>query len=489
MKFIKFFIFLILPIFIINSCFETKPDIFFVEYPPNNVFINSNFKVKVGWTYAFSSNVTAKISTYDPDGVKLDTKEWAITAGSGGEKYIDFYCGSTYLAGLQHKIKIYTGNPSGSKTSLNKESNSGKIYSEAIFNVQGSSTNSITISSYNNEYRPQPISDGFDTKYEVGLTINMDSNLRTASQINIGCVFVDENNEEYKFNSVEYDVKDISFDNFSLNLEYGGSLPVFSETSSTFQLKAELSTGPINNSTNYAYSSTKEVTVYNFDKSQNSLTHNLELEYDSHSSTDFCSEEINEKKLLEKLNTAFIVAGLDLSILYQNREIADNYLDIQENKLADFARDNDIDLGSGFDYRPHIIFLRYLLKEKKPHDPILATTGTSSSNLEFDGYWHRYSYIFMGSNNMDLQFTVILTIIHELGHQIAGLRHASGSDPYPKEHDSPFCIMNQGLFFKYQDNVDNDNNSYNNEYYPKWSFYLNPHFCEICLNNYNNINW
>jgi len=71
------------------------------------------------------------------------------------------------------------------------------------------------------------------------------------------------------------------------------------------------------------------------------------------------------------------------------------------------------------------------------------------------------------------------------GHQRGALTHASGDDPYPENHDSPFCAMNQDL-----SHVGNNDNNPNND--PpglrRW-FDTNPHFCNMCVNTIKNITW
>ena len=78
------------------------------------------------------------------------------------------------------------------------------------------------------------------------------------------------------------------------------------------------------------------------------------------------------------------------------------------------------------------------------------------------------------------------TVVHELGHQRAGLRHASGlTDPHLEDHNSPFCVMNQGL--SYEGN--NDDDPYNDPPGLRRYFDTNPHFCPNCVQTIKNINW
>jgi hypothetical protein len=84
-----------------------------------------------------------------------------------------------------------------------------------------------------------------------------------------------------------------------------------------------------------------------------------------------------------------------------------------------------------------------------------------------------------------------LATIHELGHQRADLTEASvvvfdpENPPHPELHDSPFCAMNQNLWYV----GNNDNDPYNDPPGLKRWFDRNPHFCEMCVNSIRNVSW
>ncbi len=354
--------------------------------------------------------------------------------------------------------------------------------------AEGGSTDIINFSEFylEKEFTPGYIGDG-STKFKTDINFDIATFVNNNSFYNddivtIGCSFVD-GDKKYEFNRVEYTISDISSLNpLTVSLEYGGPLPCdFGENSNSvdIKLKAEIykgryyEVGDFNQTKVYK----DDIRIYDFDET---FVNTLELEYDCVSEADFLSDAGNFNDVKNALETSFLPANIKLDIFPRN-----GYLDhdekIKENELWDFARINDMDLGTGADEHPHILFFKRLLNiENEP----LETPGSSTSSLKFDGYWHRYSYIFLEGQSMDYQRVRLKAIVHELGHQMAALFHASGANTHPENHNSPFCTMNQGGSFRTyseEGSVDNDDNSDNNTYNPTWNFDFNPHFCDKCL--------
>lgn len=75
------------------------------------------------------------------------------------------------------------------------------------------------------------------------------------------------------------------------------------------------------------------------------------------------------------------------------------------------------------------------------------------------------------------------TVVHEFGHQRGALSHASPPDPndptyLPRQHNSPFCVMNQNMGWVQDAFNDNDDNFSNNINGAFLNFTYNPFFCK-----------
>jgi len=174
-----------------------------------------------------------------------------------------------------------------------------------------------------------------------------------------------------------------------------------------------------------------------------------------------------------KLAAAFHIADTDTDFLWDEMNMADAI--IAEVDL-DYYR--SIHWSNTPGYNMHLLAIQGLQNN---------TDSTSGMSVNGPYGW---SYIFVQDisdyNPVAPLFALYKTAVHELGHQRAALRHASGRhDPHPEDHNSPFCAMNQDI-----SHVGNNDNNPNND--PpglrRW-FDTNPHFCDMCVSKIKNITW
>lgn len=317
--------------------------------------------------------------------------------------------------------------------------------------------------------------------YSVDIDVDLGS-LNKNAIYSIECLFYrTENNQyfEYQFNHILYDQNSSLPEEFQVNLEFGGSLP-----DGTYNIEAKLRKYESNNWTLMATDEGLPVTVFDFTGSYSS---NKDIEYDFHPNHDFRNGKENE--IAQKLKTAFDPSFAKYTLKYTSANLneLDNEIFAHDDNLSLYAQTNDWDYDGGDDDL-HILCVGY--QEDASSNPNYALAGKSGVFTNYtDPSNYKFSFIFMDAitngwgSNIDYVYKVI---IHELGHQRAELIHASGSNPDKSEHNSPFCVMNQGKSFK-GDNDDDINNDGPPQ--PKWTFYNNPHFCNKCATTLNSYVW
>jgi hypothetical protein len=174
-----------------------------------------------------------------------------------------------------------------------------------------------------------------------------------------------------------------------------------------------------------------------------------------------------------RVASAFHVADTDTDFLRDEMYMRDSSI-----AFADLGRYHLDHWSNTSGYNMHLLAIRGLA------DNTDSSTGGSPLGGPY-GFSFVYVYDIMTFNPNDYFYVLYKTTVHELGHQRGGLRHASGDDPHPYDHNSPFCAMNQGINYS----GDNDNDPYNDP--PgliRW-FITNPHFCPNCINTLKNISW
>ncbi len=326
---------------------------------------------------------------------------------------------------------------------------------------------------YNPE-APISYSPSTDNKYQITLEIDMGSLPLDERYLIRSNLTDNEDGTNYEFNDASI-LYDESNPTFTFVKEYGGSLPA-GEYRLTSMLKVD--------ETSIMASASEQAVTVN-DLSSDHYTKLITIEYDCHAGQNFYGNYTDMVKNFSK--QAF--DPTTFSLLYQTDEtnlIVDNSdipsMDddwIRLNSAMDFAMDHDRD-KPGDDVSPHLLFLGYPTDE----------SGTVNKNVrgyaQYDPittYMFTYVFLYNHWENDVLEVeTVIKTIIHEFGHGIGDLRHASGSSAVPGNHDSPYCVMNQGPYYHYE-GTDNDNNLDNNSFSPQWWFLQNPHFCDKCIEN------
>lgn len=204
---------------------------------------------------------------------------------------------------------------------------------------------------------------------------------------------------------------------------------------------------------------------------RSSFAKTMHIEYDCQYSYGFGSTTF------EKLTSAFHVADTDTDFLRDEEDLPLEI--IPETELEQYHYDH---WSYTSPYNMHLLAVEGLEENQG------QTAITTGASLEGADGW---SYVFVQDildfhPDFDEWNVVRKSLIHELGHQRANLTHASGLDPHPENHDSPFCVMNQDIVY----DANNDDDPYNDplEVLKRW-FEINPHFCDKCVNTVKNVSW
>lgn len=201
---------------------------------------------------------------------------------------------------------------------------------------------------------------------------------------------------------------------------------------------------------------------------KNSFSKTMHIEYDCQESYGLTSGTF------AKLTAAFHIADTDTHFLWSELSLPPSAVPIESLGIYHV---NHWSNTPGYNM--------HLLAVKGMKNNTDSTTGASTP-----GGPYGYSFIFVQDistfDPTHSLFVLYKTTVHELGHQRGGLRHAGGRyNPHPEDHDSPFCVMNQGNCY-----LGNNDNNPNND--PpglvRW-FITNPHFCPNCVNTIKNISW
>lgn len=174
-----------------------------------------------------------------------------------------------------------------------------------------------------------------------------------------------------------------------------------------------------------------------------------------------------------KLTAAFHIADTDTNFLRNELSLTPGYMNEDTLDIYHYRHWSNTP-----GYNMHLLSVKGL-----------ENNTDSTSGMSINGPYG-YSFIFVQDistfNPIDALFVLYKTTVHELGHQRGGLRHASGRyNPHPEDHDSPFCVMNQGNGYS----GNNDNNPNNDPLGLMRWFITNPHFCGMCVNTLKNISW
>jgi hypothetical protein len=203
------------------------------------------------------------------------------------------------------------------------------------------------------------------------------------------------------------------------------------------------------------------------------FSNTMHIEYDCQSSYNIGADTLDT---FAKLAAAFHIADTDTNILRDEISLPNQNIPAIRESLEAYHWQHYNHHSEG--YTMHLLAVQGL------ENNVDSTTGWSTRGGEYG-----WSFIFVQDifdftdGNLHALYK---NVVHELGHQRAGLRHASGlTDPHPEDHNSPFCVMNQGL--SYEGN--NDDDPYNDPPGLRRYFYTNPHFCPNCVHTIKNINW
>jgi hypothetical protein len=193
----------------------------------------------------------------------------------------------------------------------------------------------------------------------------------------------------------------------------------------------------------------------------------MHIEYD-------CQEDCGfTETTFAKLTAAFHVADTDTDFRRDELDLPEEWIWWDSLGLYHWRH-----FSNTAPYNMHILAVQGLEENSKE-----ITTGASRPGP--DGY----SYVFVGDiwdyHEENASVVIAKTNIHELGHQRAHLTHASGDNPHPENHDSPFCAMNQDILYE----GDNDNDPDNDPTGLKRYFCRNPHFCDMCVTTIRNVSW
>ena len=199
------------------------------------------------------------------------------------------------------------------------------------------------------------------------------------------------------------------------------------------------------------------------------FTNTMHIEYDYQYSYGLGSRTFKE------LTSAFHVADTDTDFLWDEEDMTPEQID-WDNLGIYHAQHWSGTSG----YNMHLLAIKGLTNNQD------STLGASSSSPGP----YSYSFVFVEDvfNFVPYGYetdALCKVTIHELGHQRAGLRHASGEDAHPEDHDSPFCVMNQGIYFE----GNNDNDPHNDPAgLGRWLI-QNPHFCDMCIDSLKKVDW
>lgn len=421
------------------------------------------FKIIYENFYGANKQIDLKIQNYDIPPVIFDTEQFSASGSSTYNWNVSTTILSPYF---YYDIKAtYCKDETGTST---------MTVSECFFVDKITNDCSIEITDYNDIYD----CNGWlsNSRYFVDINIKIET-LPPNDRYAVHCCLIGEE-ETYYFNYIMYEENSNLPASFDVTLEWGGSLP-----SGSYTLKAYLQRFNGTNWETEASSDPYDVCVYDY-SGEYTLK---DIEYDYHPDHDF--KNGREDEFHQRLKTAFDPTGMKFTLKTLSGQ---NILDqetVTKGYFYNYARDNDWDYPAD-DEDSHILFMGISLDaDGTPNYEILG-----AANCTLDPQKYRYSYIFMdvieerckdSEGNLDDRY-VYKVIIHELGHQRALLGHASGQDAEKNYHDSPFCVMNQGMTYK----GDNDNSAENDgPPQPIWYFYKNPNYCDKCIISLTEATW
>jgi hypothetical protein len=269
---------------------------------------------------------------------------------------------------------------------------------------------------------------------------------------------------------------------FQSQVEWGGSLP-----SGNYTLQAHMNYNEVN-CDEYGWNWWEWQETVDSDEKTITLTEApdpssgspwMYIEYDHQEDYDVFEIPTAEKTL----ENAFNIANTGFDLLLDeshNSETGEQSLPNEEitwNDLNDYIQNQHY---NHFDTH-HMHFM--VIQNAKNRDPWDYDALGYSIEGEYGFTVIFMQYIRDENTDMPIGYWDVITekvMVHELGHHRGGehgIVHASGDNADPVKHDSPYCVMNQGIF--YQGNNDNDPN--NDDYNPVRFFITNPHFCPSCV--------
>ncbi len=436
----------------------------FVSSEKETWYQDENIQYSINYRYANATQIQLSVVE---DGTYTETNHPTKTITVSGDGSYTWNINPLYLEiDIGYRVKATWNN-----NNISTSHYSYLIIRESVAEQNGSlAISSLTETTYNTNNK---------SKFIVPLEVDMGT-LSQERTYFMRCYLQNKETKiRYQFNDVSF-VHDGSYSFFEFDKEYGGSLP-----HGQYELQAQLllDGGTIAvDADEY-----KNIMVYGFDS--DTYTKEVTIEYDCHSDHNFYSDYKDEMDF--KTKQAFdpvyfkIKYEIDETTLVTDEEHNDQ---INATSTVEFAKMHDIDNNdANTDTHPHIIFMGAYINQFGDVD--YNNRGIAAYSVAQGQY--PYIYIFLdahrdgenGNGNLE-ENDVYKTIIHELGHGLGDLRHASVQNPdydasYPNEHDSPYCVMNQGLGYTtgplYDDNDDNSDNDF---LIPTWYFGSNPHYCD-----------